>query len=108
MTLDGVVQDPQNWSFPYWNEETQKFKEEEIEKTDALLLGRVTYEAFAAAWPSRKGMGRTPAITQCTRLHLRALIKQLAPIQKVAAVQSAPAKPERNPSLTLDNGYQNI
>lgn len=56
MTLDGVVQDPQNWSFPYWNEETQKFKEAELEKTDALLLGRVTYEAFAAAWPSRKGM----------------------------------------------------
>ena len=56
MTLDGVVQDPQNWSFPYWNEETQKFKEAELEKTDALLLGRTTYEAFAAAWPARKGM----------------------------------------------------
>ena len=55
MTLDGVVQDPQNWSFPYWNDESQKFKEAELEKTGALLLGRTTYEAFAASWPPRKG-----------------------------------------------------
>ena len=55
MTLDGVVQDPQNWSFPYWDDETQKFKEAELVKTDALLLGRTTYEGFAAAWPARKG-----------------------------------------------------
>ena len=54
MTLDGVVEEPQNWSFPYWNDEIGKFKHEETFGSDALLLGRVTYEGFAAAWPSRK------------------------------------------------------
>jgi dihydrofolate reductase len=55
MTLDGVVQDPHHWSFPFWNEETATFKNEELRKTDILLLGRKTYEGFAQAWPSRKG-----------------------------------------------------
>src|SRR2546428_8922307 len=54
MSLDGVVEEPQKWSFPYWNEEIGKFKLEETQASDALLLGRVTYQGFAAAWPSRK------------------------------------------------------
>jgi dihydrofolate reductase len=53
LTLDGVMEDPQNWSFPYWNDEIAKFKKDELFATDAHLLGRVTYEVFAAAWPSR-------------------------------------------------------
>jgi len=53
ITLDGVVGEPQNWSFPYWSDETGKFKFDELVATDAHLLGRVTYEGFAAAWPSR-------------------------------------------------------
>lgn len=55
MALDGVVEEPQNWSFPYWNEETEKFKTDELFAGSAHLLGRVTYEGFAAAWPSRTG-----------------------------------------------------
>src|SRR5439155_16794899 len=55
ITLDGVVEDPQLWSFPYWGDETAAFKQAEtMEASDALLLGRVTYEGFAAAWPGRK------------------------------------------------------
>jgi len=54
MTLDGVVEAPDKWSFPFWSEETGKFKLDELRATDALLLGRVTYEGFAAAWPGRK------------------------------------------------------
>jgi len=53
MTLDGVVGEPQNWSFPYWSDETAKFKFDELQATDAHLLGRVTYAGFAAAWPER-------------------------------------------------------
>lgn len=53
ITLNGVVGEPQNWSFPYWSDETGKFKFDELVSTDAHLLGRVTYEGFAAAWPSR-------------------------------------------------------
>src|SRR6266705_4403108 len=54
MSLDGVVESPEQCSFPYWNDEIGKFKHEETFSSDALLLGRVTYEGFAAAWPSRK------------------------------------------------------
>ena len=54
VSLDGVVESPEKWSFPYWNDEIGKFKFEETFASDALLLGRVTYEGFAAAWPSRK------------------------------------------------------
>jgi dihydrofolate reductase len=53
MTLDGVIQDPHHWSFPYWNDDIAKFKYEELFASDALLLGRVTYEGFAEAWPQR-------------------------------------------------------
>jgi len=54
VSLDGVVESPEKWSFPFWSEETQKFKLDETRASDALLLGRVTYEGFAAAWPGRK------------------------------------------------------
>ncbi len=40
-------------SFPFWNDDIAKFKLDEIFASDALLLGRVTYQGFAAAWPSR-------------------------------------------------------
>jgi dihydrofolate reductase len=54
MTLDGVVEDPHLWSFDFWNDEIANYKDEELKASDALLLGRVTYEGFAAAWPGRK------------------------------------------------------
>src|SRR5256712_10678479 len=54
VSLDGVVESPEKWSFPFWSDETQKFKVDELRATDALLLGRVTYEGVAAAWPGRK------------------------------------------------------
>lgn len=53
LTLDGVMGEPQLWSFPYWNDEIAAFKNEELFASDAQLLGRVTYEGFAAAWPTR-------------------------------------------------------
>jgi dihydrofolate reductase len=53
MTLDGVIAEPHTWSFPFWNDDIRKFKKDELFASDALLLGRVTYEGFAAAWPSR-------------------------------------------------------
>jgi dihydrofolate reductase len=53
ITLDGVIKDPHKWSFPYWNDEIGKYKDAELKTSDALLLGRVTYEGFAAAWPGR-------------------------------------------------------
>ncbi|MBO0847782.1 MAG: dihydrofolate reductase family protein [Nocardioides sp.] len=52
LTVDGIFEEPGHWSRPYFGEEAQQFKLEELHATDALLLGRVTYEGFAAAWPT--------------------------------------------------------
>ena len=54
LSLDGVMEDP-SWTFKYWNDETANFKAEETSANEPLLLGRVTYEGFAAAWPQRTG-----------------------------------------------------
>jgi len=64
ITVDGVVQDPGGseehgrggWAFKYdRGPDGDKFKLDELMASDALLLGRTTYEGFAAAWPSREG-----------------------------------------------------
>jgi dihydrofolate reductase len=64
MTLDGVVEDPGGaedferggWSFEFdRGAEGDKFKLDETLASDALLLGRKTYEGFADAWPQREG-----------------------------------------------------
>jgi hypothetical protein len=60
MTVDGVMTDPGGvgeieyggWSNEYFNEELVKYKSDQLFASDALLLGRVTFEGFAAAWPS--------------------------------------------------------
>ncbi len=56
MSLDGVVEEPA-WTFPYWNDEIAEFKGEESSASDALLLGRVTYQGFASAWPKSEDEG---------------------------------------------------
>jgi dihydrofolate reductase len=63
VTLDGIFEDPGGgdgtaqggWSFQFWGEEAMKFKFDELFAADAMLLGRVTYEGFAKAWPSVPG-----------------------------------------------------
>jgi dihydrofolate reductase len=64
VSLDGVMEDPGGaedfkhggWSFEFSRgEEGDRFKLDEAMEAEALLLGRVTYEGFAAAWPSREG-----------------------------------------------------
>ena len=65
VTLDGVFEDPGGgegtthggWSFQFWSEEAAKYKFDELFASDALLLGRVTYEGFAKAWPTMKDAG---------------------------------------------------
>ena len=60
ITLDGVIEDPGGaegtefggWSFRFPAEEGQQFKYEELMASDVQLMGRVTYEEFAQAWPA--------------------------------------------------------
>jgi dihydrofolate reductase len=63
LSLDGVMEDPgpagefehRGWTSPYWNDELGAYQSELLFASDALLLGRVTYEEFVASWPLRSG-----------------------------------------------------
>ncbi len=57
ITLDGVMEAPNQWSFQFGSKEQQMYKYDELFACDALLLGRVTYQGFAAAWPNMPGTG---------------------------------------------------
>ena len=63
LSLDGVMEAPggEDFKYPGWSfefdrgDEGNQFKMDEVLESEALLLGRRTYEGFAAAWPSREG-----------------------------------------------------
>jgi dihydrofolate reductase len=55
MTLDGCIDNPQNWGPPYWDDQHAKYNRDLLGPADAMLLGRKTYEGFAQAWPQRSG-----------------------------------------------------
>jgi dihydrofolate reductase len=55
VSLDGSIAEPQKWSAPYWDEEHGGYASELLFSSDALLLGRATYEGFAQAWSQRSG-----------------------------------------------------
>jgi dihydrofolate reductase len=65
LSLDGVMQDPGGvgefphggWNAPYWSDELAAFKHDELFASDGLLLGRVTYQGFAVAWPTATDEG---------------------------------------------------
>jgi dihydrofolate reductase len=65
LSLDGVMEDPGGaenfkyggWTRAYSDDEMGKFKYDELFSSDALLLGRVTYQEFAKAWPTMQGTG---------------------------------------------------
>lgn len=48
---EGREQELGGWTAPYWNEELQKAQYNQLFRSDALLLGRVTYQTFAGSWP---------------------------------------------------------
>ncbi|QYC43297.1 hypothetical protein Nocox_28540 [Nonomuraea coxensis DSM 45129] len=55
ISLDGVVQDPADWHFPYFDDAMGAAVTAQL--ADTLLLGRVTYDSFAGAWPDREAEG---------------------------------------------------
>jgi dihydrofolate reductase len=65
LSLDGVMEDPGGaegfehggWQIPFFDSDLGRYMSEQLAGADALLLGRVTYEGFAAAWPSMTDEG---------------------------------------------------
>jgi dihydrofolate reductase len=57
ISLDGVVEEPGEWHFPYFNDEMGAAVDSQMGAADTLLLGRKTYDSFAGAWPDREAAG---------------------------------------------------
>jgi dihydrofolate reductase len=75
MSLDGVVEAPETWTSEYFSDEIGQSLGESMANSDAMLLGRRTYEVFADAWPGRgtedpfaKHMNETPKFVVSTTL----------------------------------------
>ncbi len=61
ISLDGVVEAPDQWHFPYFNEEMGAAVDGQLGAVDTMLLGRKTYDVFAEAWPDREAAGEEDA-----------------------------------------------
>src|SRR5205809_2911946 len=57
ISLDGVVEAPDQWHFPYFNEEMGAAVDATLGAADTVLFGRKTYDSFAGAWPDREAAG---------------------------------------------------
>ncbi len=55
VSVDGVMESPEEWAFSYSNDEMEEVNAAGMAASDALLLGRVTYEGLAAFWPNQPG-----------------------------------------------------
>ena len=75
MSLDGVVEAPDKWTFPYFNDEVGQAIGSSMAASDTVLLGRRTYQEFAGVWPGRgtddpvgAWMNNTPKLVVSTTL----------------------------------------
>jgi len=61
ISLDRVVEAPDQWHFPYFNEEMGAAVDATLGAADTVLFGRKTYDSFAGAWPEREAAGEEDA-----------------------------------------------
>ena len=61
ISLDGIVEAPDQWHFPYFNEEMGAAVDATLGAADTVLFGRKTYDSFAGAWPEREVAGEEDA-----------------------------------------------
>ena len=57
ISADGVAEIDPDWHFPYFDENMGRAVGEDYDTADVLLIGRVTYDSFAGAWPDREAAG---------------------------------------------------
>jgi dihydrofolate reductase len=73
ISLDGVVEEPGDWHFPYFNDEMGAAVTATLGAADIVLFGRRTYDSFAGAWPEREAAGEEDA----------AMAKSLGDVRKI-------------------------
>ncbi len=90
ISLDGVAEIDPAWHFPYFDEAMGAAVGEDYADTDVLLLGRVTYDSFAGAWPDREDAGDVDA----------GFAKELGDVRKVVATRRGGELGWRNAEAT--------
>ena len=95
-TLDGYIDEPHKWSFRYSDEELQEYGLQMTLAADALLLGRITYEGMAQAWPSQSG---NPFAD-----HVNSITKYVVASQPVDITAWAPTEVIAGPDLLDEVG----
>jgi dihydrofolate reductase len=91
-SLDGVAEIDEAWHFPYFDQNMGAGVAEDYADVDLLLLGRVTYDSFAGAWPQREAAGGEDA----------AFAAQLGDLPKLVATRGAADLGWRNVTTTAD------
>jgi len=79
VSLDGVAEIDPAWHFPYFDDHMAAAVDDDYRGTDVLLVGRVTYDSFAGAWPEREEAGEEDA----------AFAKRLGDMRKVVVTRQA-------------------
>ena len=77
ISADGVAEIDPDWHFPYFNDDMGRAVSEDYDTADVLLLGRVTFDSFAGAWPDREAAGGDDA----------PFAKQIGDMRKVVATR---------------------
>ncbi|MHA6524110.1 dihydrofolate reductase family protein [Tessaracoccus sp. G1721] len=86
ISADGVAEIDPAWHFPYFDDNMGRAVGEDYDTSDVLLIGRVTYDSFAGAWPDREEAGGDDA----------PFARQLGDVRKVVATRQAPTFTWRN------------
>jgi dihydrofolate reductase len=94
VSLDGVMESPQEWAFPYSNEEMEAANAEGMAASDAMLLGRATYQDLAAFWPHQPG--GTP------------MVDYINSVRKFVVSTTLQEVGWNNSTLIKDNALENI
>jgi len=81
ISLDGVVEDPHLWHFPYFNDQMGEAVMAQLGSSDTLLFGRKTYDSFAGAWPEREAAGEADAPMATALGDARKLVASHQPLE---------------------------
>ncbi|WP_418275679.1 dihydrofolate reductase family protein [Isoptericola jiangsuensis] len=92
IALDGVVEPDETWHFPYFDDRVGAAVAEDYAGTDVLVLGRVTYDSFAGAWPERETAGEQDA----------AFAAELGDLRKIVATRGSQDLGWRNVAASSD------
>jgi len=92
ISLDGVAEVDPAWHFPYFDDAMGAAVGEDYADTDVLVLGRVTYDSFAGAWPDRERAGGVDA----------GFARQLGDVRKLVATRGDADLGWRNAEPTAD------